>query len=42
MWVFKNNYDEYNVIIKNKTRLAVHTLVERIDFDKTFAIVARL
>ena len=43
-WMFKNKSDEYGTIIRNKSRLVAqgYTQVEGIDFDETFAPVARL
>ena len=43
-WIFKNKSDEHDTVIKNKSRLIAqgYTQVERIDFDETFAPVARL
>ena len=43
-WIFKNKSDEHGIVIRNKSRLAAqgYTQVERIDFDETFAPVARL
>ena len=43
-WIFKNKQDEYGVIIRNKARLAAqgYSQVEGLDFDETFAPVARL
>ena len=43
-WIFKNKSDEHGTIIRNKSRLVAqgYTQVERIDFDETFAPVARL
>ena len=43
-WIFKNKSDEHGTIIRNKSRLVAqrYTQVERIDFDETFALVARL
>ena len=42
--IFKNKSDEHGTIIRNKSRLVAqgYTQVERIDFDETFAPVARL
>jgi hypothetical protein len=43
-WVFYNKQDEYGVVTKNKARLVAkgYSQVETLDFDKTFAPVARL
>ena len=43
-WIFKNKSDEHGTVIKNKSRLVAqgYTQVEGIDFDETFAPVARL
>nr|GFB51238.1 retrovirus-related Pol polyprotein from transposon TNT 1-94 [Tanacetum cinerariifolium] len=43
-WLFKNNHDEENTIIRNKTRLVVrgYKQVEGIDFEESFAPVARM
>ena len=43
-WIFKNKLDEHNTIIRNKSKLVAqgYTQVEGIDFDETFALVARL
>ena len=43
-WIFKNKSDEHGIIIRNKSRLVDqgYTQVEGIDFDETFAPVARL
>ena len=42
--IFKNKSDEHGTIIRNKSRLVAqgYTQVERIDFDETFALIARL
>ena len=43
-WIFKNKTDESGSIIKNKARLVAqgYSQVEGVDFDVTFALVARL
>ena len=43
-WVLKNKQDEHGVVIRNKTRLVAqgYTQVEGLDFEETFAPVARL
>ena len=43
-WIFKNKSNEHGTVIQNKSRLVAqeYTQVEGIDFDKTFAPVARL
>ena len=43
-WIFKNKSDEHGTVIKNKSRLVAqgYAQVEGIDFDETFAPVARL
>ena len=43
-WIFKNKTDEDGEIIRNKSRLVVegYTQVEGVDFDESFAPVARL
>ena len=42
-WIFKNKSDEHGIIIRSKSRLVAqgYTQVEGIDFDETFASVAR-
>ena len=43
-WIFKNKSDEHGIVIRNKSRLVAqgYTQVEGVDFDETFAPVARL
>ena len=43
-WIFKNKLDEHGTVIRNKSRLVAqgYTQVKEIDFDETFALVARL
>jgi hypothetical protein len=43
-WVFRNNQDEHRVVTRNKVRLVSkwYSQVEGLDFDETFAPVARL
>src|SRR4051812_9990049 len=43
-WIYRNKQDENGVVVRNKARLVAqgHTQVEGIDFDETFAPVARL
>ena len=43
-WIFKNKTDEDGEIIRNKSRLVVqgYTKVEGVDFDESFAPLARL
>ena len=43
-WIFKNKTDEHGNVIRNKARLVAHgyTQVEGVDFEETFAPVARL
>ena len=42
--ILKNKFDEHGTVIKNKSRLVAqgYTQVEGVDFDETFASVARL
>ena len=43
-WVFRNKMDESSVVVRNKVRLVAqgYNQGEGIDFDETFALVARL
>src|SRR4051812_34817251 len=43
-WIYRNKQDENGVVVRNKARLVAqgYTQVEGIDFDETFAPVARL
>jgi hypothetical protein len=43
-WVFRNKQDEHGVVTRNKARLVAkgYSQVEGLDFDKTYAPVARL
>ncbi|KAL2517285.1 Integrase catalytic domain-containing protein [Abeliophyllum distichum] len=43
-WIIKNKSDEHGNIVRNKARLVVqgYTQLEGVDFDETFAPVARL
>jgi transposase InsO family protein len=43
-WIFKNKTDEYGTVVRNKAHLIAqgYTQIEGVDFDETFAPVARL
>ena len=43
-WIYRNKQDEHGQVVRNKARLFAqgYTQVEGIDFDETFAPVARL
>nr|GFB72507.1 retrovirus-related Pol polyprotein from transposon TNT 1-94 [Tanacetum cinerariifolium] len=43
-WIFKNKKDESSLVIRNKARLVAvgYSQQEGIDYDKTFALVARI
>ena len=43
-WIFRNKSDEKGIVIRNKARLVAqgYSQVEGVDFDETFAPVARL
>jgi hypothetical protein len=43
-WIYKNKSDENGTVTRNKARLVAqgYTRVEGLDFDETFAPVARL
>ena len=43
-WINRNKQDENGLVVRNKVRLVAqgYTLIEGIDFDETFAPVARL
>jgi hypothetical protein len=44
LWIFRNKQDEYEVVTRNKARLVAkgYSQVECLDFNETFALVARL
>ncbi|GJV03396.1 retrovirus-related pol polyprotein from transposon TNT 1-94 [Tanacetum coccineum] len=43
-WIWKNKHDEENIVIRNKARLVAkgYSQQEGIDFEESFALVARL
>jgi hypothetical protein len=43
-WIFKNKSNEHGIVVRNKACLVAqgYTKIERVDFDETFAPVARL
>lgn len=43
-WVFKNKLDDKGTVNRNKARLVVRgfTQIERLDYDETYTLVARL
>ena len=43
-WIYRNKQDEHGQVVRNKARLIAqgYTQVEGIDFEETFAPVARL
>nr|GFD24831.1 putative ribonuclease H-like domain-containing protein [Tanacetum cinerariifolium] len=43
-WVYRNKKDERGIVIRNKARLVAqgHTQEEGIDYEKVFALVARI
>ena len=44
MWIYRNKQEENGLVVTNKARIVAqgYTQVEGIDFDETFAPVARL
>jgi hypothetical protein len=43
-WIFKNKTDEHGIVVRNKASLIAqgYTQIDGVDFDETFALVARL
>jgi len=41
-WVFKNKLDEDGIVTRNKSRLVAKGYSQGIDYDETYALVARL
>ena len=43
-WIFKNKFNEHGHVTRNKARLVCkgYAQVEGVDFEETFALVARL
>ncbi|GKC66805.1 putative ribonuclease H-like domain-containing protein [Tanacetum coccineum] len=43
-WIYRNKKDERGIVVSNKARLVAqgYTQEERIDYDKVFALVARI
>lgn len=43
-WIFVNKSDEHENVVRNKARLVAqgYSQIEGLDFDETFALVARL
>jgi hypothetical protein len=43
-WIFKKKTDEHGTVVQNKARLVAqgYTQIKEVDFDETFASVARL